>query len=163
MSQIPVLKRVTLWVRNLDRSIAFYRDVIGLEILEQKDLRGPGIAGLVGYEDGRLRIVHLGTPGSTSGWVGLYELTEARPAVESVPPAPQAHRVSYGQATAVFESNEIDAVVARLRASGAPLLKEPSEYPIPPRGGSPGGTLVEVIVFDPDGVLVSVMGMRSAG
>lgn len=159
MSSIPPLKRVTLWVRNLERSIAFYRDVIGLELLEQKDLRGPGVAGLVGYEDGRIRIAHLGIPGSSGGWVGLYELTEARPAVGSVSP-PEPHRVSYGQATLVFESQDIESVVDRLRSAGAPLLKEPSEYPIPSRDGGPAGILVEAIAFDPDHALVSIMGMR---
>ena len=157
MNYTPELKRVTLWVRDLERSIAFYRDVIGLAVLEQKDLQGPAIASLVGYETGRMRIAHLGTPGTSGGWVGLYELTETVPPLETVP-APPRQRVAHGQVTVVFESTEIEAAIRRLKQAACRLLREPSEYVIPARGDRPAIRLLEVLVFDPDDVLVSIMG-----
>jgi catechol 2,3-dioxygenase-like lactoylglutathione lyase family enzyme len=157
MSNIPELKRATIWVRDIERSIDFYSQVIGLDVLERKDLSGPAIAGIVGFRDGRLRIAHLGRPGSRAGWIGLYELTEADPPVESLPPPP-ADRIAHGQATVVFECEEIEAVVQRLRDSGCRMLRPPSRYPLRVPGASVPVILVEAIVFDPDGVLVSVMG-----
>jgi catechol 2,3-dioxygenase-like lactoylglutathione lyase family enzyme len=161
MPSIPELKRTTLWVRDIERSLAFYRDVIGLEVLERKELSGPAIASLVGFQDGRLRIAHLGRPGSTAGWIGLYELSEATPPVDSLPPPPKG-RIAHGQAAVVFESAEVDEVVRRLVASGCRLLREPSRYPLPAQGTSPPMALVEAIAFDPDDVLVSVMGVVRA-
>ena len=57
------VKRVTLWVRDLERSLAVYRDALGLQVLEQKDLEGPAIAALVGL---RLRssFAHRPCPGT---------------------------------------------------------------------------------------------------
>lgn len=66
----PPLKRVTLWVRNLERSLALYRDLLGLEVLEEKQLQGAAIAKMVGLEEASLRIVHLGRPGESFGWIG---------------------------------------------------------------------------------------------
>ena len=154
-----MIKRTTVWVRDLERSLAFYRDVIGLAVLEQKELAGPAIAGLVGFEDGRLRIAHLGVPGSTHGWVGLYELSATKPQVAELAPPPR-ERVALGQAVIVFESADIDAVRRRVLEAKCRLLKEPSEYIRPPREGVPGLRVIELIVFDPDDVLVSVMGSQ---
>lgn len=162
MPSIPELKRTTIWVRDIERSIDFYCQVIGLEVLERKDLSGPAIAGLVGFRDGRLRIAHLGRPGSRAGWIGLYELTEADQPVESLP-SPPVDRVACGQATVVFESEEIETIVQRLHDSGCRMLKPPSRYPLRVPGAAVPVTLVEAIVFDPDGVLVSVMGVVPAG
>jgi catechol 2,3-dioxygenase-like lactoylglutathione lyase family enzyme len=161
MTSIPELKRATIWVRNLERSIDFYTQVIGLEILERKELSGPAIAGIIGYRDGRLRIAHLGRPGSRAGWIGLYELTAADPPVESLS-APPANRVAYGQAAVVFESDDIEAVTQRLSDSGCRLLKPPSRYPLRMPGAAVPVTLIEAIAFDPDGVMVSVMGVVAA-
>ncbi len=162
MSSIPALKRLTVWVRDIERSLWFYRDVIGLQVLERKDLSGPAIASLVGYEDGRMRIAHLGTPGSTVGWIGLYELSGAMPPISSLAPPPR-ERVAYGQATAVFESADVAGVLSRLRDGCCELLKEPSIYRLPAEGASRAVELLEVITFDPDGVLVSVMGVVPTG
>jgi catechol 2,3-dioxygenase-like lactoylglutathione lyase family enzyme len=161
MTSIPELKRATIWVRNLERSIDFYSQVIGLEILERKELSGPAIAGIIGFRDGRLRIAHLGRPGSRAGWIGLYELTAADPPVESLP-SPPVDRVAYGQAAVVFESDEIEAVTQRLSDSGCRLLKPPSRYPLRMPGAAVPVTLIEAIAFDPDGVMVSVMGVVAA-
>lgn len=158
MPSIPELKRATIWVRDLERSIGFYTHVIGLEVIERKELSGPAIAGIIGFLDGRLRIAHLGRPGSRAGWIGLYELTAADPPVESLPPPP-AGRVAYGQATVVFESDDIEAVTQRLSDSGCRMLKPPSRYPLRMPGTTAPVTLVEAIAFDPDGVMVSVMGI----
>ena len=137
--------------------MAFYRDVIGLSVLEQKELTGPAIAGLVGFEDGRLRIAHLGQPGSSHGWVGLYELSGTRPPIQELAPPPR-ERVALGQTVIVFESADIEAVRRRLLETKCTLLKEPSQYVRPARDGVPGARLIEILVFDPDDVLVSIMG-----
>jgi catechol 2,3-dioxygenase-like lactoylglutathione lyase family enzyme len=154
-----MIKRTTLWVRNLERSLAFYRDIIGLAVLEQKELAGPAIAGLVGFEDGRMRIAHLGLPGSTHGWVGLYEISGTRPPAQELAPPPR-ERIALGQTVIVFETADIDTVRRRLLEAKCRLLKEPGQYVRPARDGVPGARLIEIIVFDPDDVLVSIMGSK---
>lgn len=157
--RVPVLRRTTIWVRDLERSLRFYCEVVGLEVLERKELAGPGIAGLVGYDDGRLRIAHLGATGASEGLVGLYELTRATPNAEALP-SPPASRVARGQTALVFECADIDGVLERVRAAGCRLMREPGEYVVPAREGAPARHLVEALVFDPDEVVVSLMGAR---
>lgn len=161
MTQASVgpLKRITLWVRDIEASLAVYRDALGLSVLEDKRLSGPQIARMVGLEQADLRIVHLGPAGSTQGWVGLY-------AIENTAPQPMAALAEpsgfprYGQATLVFTTNAMQPIVARLRGlRGVRFVTEPTEYvKTTPGDATPPGRYSEAIFFDPDGVPVSLMG-----
>lgn len=153
------LKRITLWVRDIEASLAVYRDALGLSVLEDKRLEGPQIARMVGLEQAQLRIVHLGPPGSTYGWVGLYAIqnTEPRPMAELAAPGGFPR---YGQATLVFTTATMGPIVAKLRALACVrFITEPTEYvKTTPGDATPPGKYSEAIFFDPDGVPVSLMG-----
>jgi len=159
MSATGPVKRITLWVRDLEASLAVYRDALGLAVLERKELQGPAIAKMVGLEQAKLRIVHLGAEGATHGWVGLYEISATAPHdMQSL--AKPLSFPAYGQATVVFETTAMDAVLVRLRACvGVRFVTAPTEYV--KREASavmPAGRYSELIFFDPDGIPVSVMG-----
>ena len=47
-------------VSNMERSLAFYRDQLGLEIERDQILEGEFISELVGYPDAKLHIIYLG-------------------------------------------------------------------------------------------------------
>jgi catechol 2,3-dioxygenase-like lactoylglutathione lyase family enzyme len=153
------LKRVTLWVRDIDASLAVYRDALGLAVLEDKQLSGPQIARMVGLEQADLRIVHLGPEGATQGWVGLYAITDTAPRPMAALPAPGGFP-RYGQATLVFTTGQMAEVIARLRAlPGLRFVTEPTEYvKTTPGDTTPPGRYSEAIFFDPDGIPVSVIG-----
>jgi catechol 2,3-dioxygenase-like lactoylglutathione lyase family enzyme len=152
------VKRVTLWVRDAEASLAVYRDALGLQVIEDKRLAGAGIARMVGLEQASLRIVHLGAPGMAHGWVGLYAIADTAPAPMRELPRPDGFP-RYGQATVVLDVHDMPAIVARLRATpGVRFVTEPTEY----RKGTPGdatppGLYREVIFFDPDGIPVSLI------
>src|SRR2546426_10986253 len=57
--QAPGLHHVGLTVSDLDRSLAFYQDVLELELLEILDVTGPDIGRAVDVEGARLRIAFL--------------------------------------------------------------------------------------------------------
>ncbi len=155
------LKRVTLWVRSAEASLAVYRDALGLEVLEDKRVEGPAIAKMVGLKQAALRIVHLAPAGATHGWIGLYEIGATAPRqMESLP------RLSgfplYGQATLVLTTSEMDAVVGRLRATtGVAMITEPTRYiKTEASAAMPAGIYSEAIFFDPDGIPVSLIGFE---
>src|SRR5688572_4451292 len=52
-------------VADLDRSLAFYRDVLGLEVQTVFERSGEDISRIVGYPDARLRIAMLHIPGGS--------------------------------------------------------------------------------------------------
>ena len=51
-------------VSSLDRSLAFYRDALGCEVLATQEKEGGYLAAIVGYPDAHVRMAHLRVPGS---------------------------------------------------------------------------------------------------
>ena len=153
------VKRVTLWVRDVEAALRVYRDALGLQVIEDKSLAGPGIAGLIGLKQASLRIVHLAAPGMEHGWVGLYALSDADPApAQPALPRPDGFP-RHGQATVVLTVEDMPAIVPRLRVTdGVQFVPEPVEYRKTTGGdATPPGLYREVIFFDPDGVPVSLL------
>jgi len=50
-------------VSDLDRSVAFYRDLLGCEVLASQEKQGGYLAAIVGYPDVHVRMAHLRVPG----------------------------------------------------------------------------------------------------
>ena len=50
-------------VSDLDRSVAFYRDLLGCEVLATQEKKGGYLAAIVGYPDAHVRMAHLRVPG----------------------------------------------------------------------------------------------------
>lgn len=46
MSGVGPLKRLTLWVRDAEASLALYRDLLGLEVIEDTLLEGVAVTNL---------------------------------------------------------------------------------------------------------------------
>lgn len=159
MATGPV-KRVTLWVRDAERSLRVYRDALGLAVIEDKRIAGAAIARMVGLEQASLRIVHLAAPGTDYGWIGLYEISGAIPALASQPTP--ARFPSFGQATIVVTTDAMTETVARLRsAAQVRFITEPTEYvktTAATGDATPPGRYSECIFFDPDDIPVSLMG-----
>lgn len=151
------VKRVTIWVRDIERSLDLYRDVLGLGVIEDKTIGGPYVTRMIGYEDGRLRIVHLGARDCDFGWIGLYALSGTTPPATALP-APRKDRLVLGQAAIVLESPDLERIAARLEAEGYEFLLRPQVYVKDNDSpGMPAGRYAETIFFDPDGVPVSIM------
>ena len=50
-------------VSDLDRSLAFYRDVLGCEVIATQEKEGGYLAAIVGYPEAHVRMAHLRVPG----------------------------------------------------------------------------------------------------
>lgn len=46
-------------VKDLDRSIAFYRDLLGMQLIHQRDTTEPYVSQVTGFPEARLKIAHL--------------------------------------------------------------------------------------------------------
>jgi catechol 2,3-dioxygenase-like lactoylglutathione lyase family enzyme len=119
---------VILAVRDVERSVAFYRDQLGFEVEALYD--DPPYATLT--RDGvRLSLAEQGHPAPDRPGITLQVPTDP-----SVLPA-----------IVVLEVADAAAVHGRLVAAGAPILAEPWA---PPWGG------LRCFVVDPDGYLVEI-------
>jgi len=64
MARITKAHHTGLTVRSLDRSLAFYRDLLGFEVVFGWNPQAPYIGELVGYPEVDLHSVILRVPGS---------------------------------------------------------------------------------------------------
>jgi catechol 2,3-dioxygenase-like lactoylglutathione lyase family enzyme len=142
--------RTALFVRDLERSRAFYRDVLGLEeTWFEGELTAGNAHELLGMPAGsRTRACILKAPGPAWGMVGLFEVTEPAPP----PVGRRPEGINQGETCLVFYCADLDPVVAALEAGGHVVLCPPVRLRI--------GTQVkqrEMCFRDPDGVLVNLI------
>jgi len=141
-----------VYVRDLDASLHFYRDGLGLQVLMDHEFDGDWRT-LFDAPGDRLRSVFLGDPDSPD--VGIVELvafdgdgTGAGVAAQTAaPPRPGFFLLSFFV--------DVEATLARLAAVGH------DEPPRRIRVPGPGGDVEMATVRDPDGVLVELVGIGS--
>jgi catechol 2,3-dioxygenase-like lactoylglutathione lyase family enzyme len=104
-----------LTVSDLDRSLAFYRDLLGLELIAQWDSSQPYLRTIVGYPDAELRIALLRLPGPVGTPGHHIELLEYR--------RPRgirgdAHTYNPGNGHVAFMVDDLEATYAELHTKG---------------------------------------------
>ena len=131
-------------VQNIDKSLEFYRDVLGLEVaVNQPFAPNPAIAKLGNTLGGQSRYVALKVPGSEIG-VELIEYKD----IERKPQHP--HFYDPGAANMALRVRDLDAVFAKLQKFGATIITA---------AGKPvtiNNTIHVVFVQDPDGFVVEL-------
>lgn len=154
-----LLWRSALLVRNTTRSLALYRDVLGLEALmgEKRYLSDdPTLIRFLGLEPGRrYTLTVLGSKAGSdivlnSGFLALFEPDEAGGA--PIPDAETGPR--YGLSMLLFIVRDAVAVFDRLKAGGYTLLSERPEGLMP-------GYPVQIFAYGPDGERLWINGRDS--
>ena len=142
---LRAINHAGITVADLDRSVAFYRDVLGLTVLDVFDRTTDDIGEIVGYPGARLRIAMLRAPGDAARLELIQYL-----APSGTPTRPETHDPATGHVC--FEAKDIHAVHARLVAAGFPAR---SDGPVEITQGPHRGTLA-MYVRDPDGYTVEL-------
>jgi catechol 2,3-dioxygenase-like lactoylglutathione lyase family enzyme len=145
MSRITRAHHTGLTVRSLERSVAFYRDLLGFEEAFAWNPRAPYIGELVGYPSVDLHAVILRIPGSEV----FLELLEYR---EVDADAVDAGNANPGTAHIAFAVDDLDTLYSELTAKGVTSVSRPVT---PTIGPNKGGRAVYMI--DPDGFRVELI------
>jgi lactoylglutathione lyase len=137
-------------VADLDRSLGFYRDVLGLEVLWERVFTEPYIFEIIGQHAEQVRAAYLRVPGSET----VLELLEYWPAAAPTPrPAP----MDVGRGHLCFYVADSQAAYDAVVASG---LTPRSPAPVPIAVG-PNAGAVNFYVDDPDGYGVELLQRRT--
>ena len=139
-----VLHHTGLTVLDLDASVGFYRDVLGMEVVFQQEKRGGYLAEIVGYPDAHVRMAHLAFPGA-SHRLELFQYVT--PASRRLP----TELRDVGITHVCLLVSHIDSLVARLEAAGAALFSQPVHVD---SGANAGGRCV--YIRDPDGIVLEL-------
>jgi lactoylglutathione lyase len=148
MASITKAHHTGFQVADLERSVAFYRDVLGFEIVFAWNPQADYIRELVGYPDADIHAAILRMPGSDV----FLELLEYRN-VERVPV--DTRTANPGTAHIAFFVDDLDALYADLSSRGVRSVSAPVT---PTIGPNEGGRAVYMI--DPDGIRVELIQTR---
>jgi len=147
---ISPVRRTTIVVSDIQRSLHFYRDLLGMQVFYDQEIRAAASAKLLGVPNARVRLVSLQGEGSVTGMVGLLAFL----APERRPRAVISRHSQAPDAALLFMADDIDvrATHERLQSAGEEIVCPPVAYEVPERG-----TLSGFTCKDPDGILVALM------
>jgi len=129
MSHRLSLDHIAITVQDMDRAVAFYRDVLGFEVLGQLMLN-----------DGTFKLVYLQ---AGDGRIELFSFTES-----GRPSDTQGRNEDLGFKHVAFSVDDVDAVAERLKEHDVPFTVEPVD--------APGGVRL-AFFHDPDGNLLELV------
>lgn len=144
-----MVKRVdhfALTVSDLERSLRFYRDMLGLEVRVRRVWNEEYVREMVGFPDASMDIALLALPGSEDQQLELieYQQPRARPPRNPINTAGSAHLC--------FMVDDIQETYDRLRQAGIEFVSAPVAVPVGPNKGRRTAYLL-----DPDGIVVQLM------
>ena len=126
------LRYSNITVNDVDESLAFYRDALGLDVTSD-------------VANGGFRWVTLGSPDQPGLDIVLSEPHAGRSQADG--DTIQELLLKGMMPNVVFSTDDLDATFERLRASGAEVLQEPIEQPWGPRDAAfrdPSGNHIRI-------------------
>jgi catechol 2,3-dioxygenase-like lactoylglutathione lyase family enzyme len=126
-------------VRDIERSVAFYRDLLGMRVVRRQAGTAPYLGTITGFEGVRLEVALL-QPADGGSMLELLQYASH--------PAEPTDRATNrpGNGHLCFRVEDIHAACAELRARGVRLISEPTEITAGTHAGGWG-----VYLRDPDG------------
>ncbi|HEY7142196.1 MAG TPA: VOC family protein [Methylomirabilota bacterium] len=131
-------------VSDIERSVAFYRDVLGLKLVKRQTGTAPYLSTVTGFEGVRLETAHL-QPVAGGSMLELLQYVSH--------PAPPTDRATNrpGNGHLCFKVDDLRGACVELRRRGVTLVSEPTEITA---GAHAGGCAV--YLRDPDGFTVEL-------
>lgn len=147
------LRRTTLVVKDIESSLALYRDALGMTVEYDQQLTSPGLVERHGNDGkNRSRLVLLKANDDFIGMLGLWQFLDQTE--KDTAPADSAD-FTPGEIVLLFNARNLDQVFpAAAAAPGVTALGEPHERRYP----SPAGDIVVNVsmLVDPDGHIIEL-------
>jgi catechol 2,3-dioxygenase-like lactoylglutathione lyase family enzyme len=118
---IEALEHVGLGVSDMERSLAFYRDTLGMQVIRDLNISDDRIGRVVGIPGATCRIVHLKLG---PAMLELFQYTH--PAGADI--ARTARQCDRGLIHIGFKVTDFHQQVEKLKAGNIPFLGEPVEF-----------------------------------
>jgi len=151
--KVRAISHIAIGVRNMERSLHFYRDLLGLRVTLDDPQENPG---------GLLRTL-ISDPQRGRHRHGVYLRWEDGPDATFI--VLSEHQPSAGEAIKLdqvgihhfsFWVEDLQAVYERLKAAGVPIVLPPTVGDTAGYGEPPGGKVLTTLFQDPDGIIVQL-------
>lgn len=132
-------------VRDMARSLAFYRDLLGFELLHERPaVTSTYFRKIIGFPDSVVHAAYLRIPG-TDHCLELFEYKHPRGIPQDLTPN------NPGSSHVAYLVDDIKALYERLKAAGVEFISEPIYLD---EGPNVGGW--DVYMKDPDGIIIEL-------
>jgi catechol 2,3-dioxygenase-like lactoylglutathione lyase family enzyme len=132
-------------VSNLERSVSFYHEMLGMSIVKIQERTGPDISGIVGYDNAILKIAFLELPNAGGILLELIEYVNPKGQVQDMA------NYNTGNGHICFAVDDIWTVYETLKAKGVHFKSAPVEIQTGIFKGS-----YAVYMMDPDGITLEL-------
>ena len=153
-ARVPIdVRRTTLIVRDIDRSLAFYRDALGLEVIYDNEILTPRSANSIADADRASRLVFLRANDDYVGIIGLLQyLKPVRPAHDQ-----GDEPFSTGSIVLLLNAVNLDSTFEKARnAPRVRVLAEPRRVEYPSYDGKGTIPVMVSVLIDPDGFVIEL-------
>jgi len=145
INSVNVMDHISVTVSDMERSLAFYRDLLGMEQIETHRLEGETISKMAGKEDVIMEVVRLQAPESPGMLLDLQEYVRPQGKVSD------GKLGDVGHSHICFGVPDMAQAYQELKAEGVKFVSEPVSFDL-------GWAVVHVVFFeDPDGYILELM------
>lgn len=147
INSINVLDHISVTVSDMERSLAFYRDLLGMKEVERHRLEGETISKMAGKPGVVMQVVRLAAPETPGVLLDLQQYMAPEGKISN------AQLGDVGHAHFCFGVPDLPAAYEELQAKGVEFVSEPVSFDL-------GWAELDVVFFkDPDGFILELMGV----
>lgn len=150
-------RRTTLIVRDIDKSLALYRDALGMTVYYDQQLTSPRLQRKGSDGVNRSRLVLLKANDGFVGLLGLWQFLDG-----PKPPPPAKPAFAPNEIVVLFNADDLETRFEKVRATpGVTIMSEPTLRAYPGANGTEIKVMVSMLT-DPDGHVVELNKALSA-
>lgn len=151
-------RRTTLIVRDIDKSLALYRDALGMTVYYDQQLTSPRLQRKGSDGVNRSRLVLLKANDGFVGLLGLWQFLDG----PKPPPPPAKPAFAPNEIVVLFNADDLETRFEKVRATpGVTIMSEPTLRAYPGANGTEIKVMVSMLT-DPDGHVVELNKALSA-
>jgi catechol 2,3-dioxygenase-like lactoylglutathione lyase family enzyme len=151
-------RRTTLIVRDIDKSLALYRDALGMTVYYDQQLTSPRLERKGSDGVNRSRLVLLKANDGFVGLLGLWQFLDG----PAPPPPPAKPDFAPNEIVLLFNAEDLETRFEKVRATpGVKIMSEPTLRVYPGANGTEIRVMVSMLT-DADGHIVELNKALSA-
>ncbi|PPR77863.1 MAG: hypothetical protein CFH01_01322 [Alphaproteobacteria bacterium MarineAlpha2_Bin1] len=142
------VSRTTIFTEDMERSLYFWRDVLGFSITIEAKIPNPGASDIVGFNCDSIEVTVLSNFNSNFGNIGLANIIKPKIKLDKIVPS---KNISLGETCIVIRTENLKLILSNLKKINSKIISLPTKLDLPI-----DEEVWEMFVRDPNGVLVNL-------